>query len=101
MGIDVEEAANAIRRGSRALSMDALAQACGVDVTRADADTLTEAETWPLRGRWQIRIHRAVPRPRARWLVGHELAEWWLASRGQIHAPLTPRFQFGTMVPHD
>jgi hypothetical protein len=56
--------------------MDELARFCGLEV--ALGDTQTEAETWPRGSRWQIRVHRSVSRQRARWLVGHELAEWWL-----------------------
>lgn len=41
-----------------------------------------EADIHPgLDGRWVLRVHRCAPRERARWLVGHELAEWWYRAR--------------------
>lgn len=30
-----------------------------------------------LQGEWRIFVRRGTPTIRARWLVGHELAEWW------------------------
>jgi hypothetical protein len=35
-------------------------------------------------GRWVLRVHRVIGKERARWLVGHELAEWWY--RGRVWA---------------
>lgn len=37
----------------------------------------TEAELARVAGSWRIFIRRGIPAARARWLVGHELAEWW------------------------
>lgn len=44
-----------------------------------------EADLYPgLDGRYVLRVHRCAPADRARWLVGHELAEWWY--RGRVFA---------------
>jgi hypothetical protein len=41
-----------------------------------------EADLHPgLAGRYVLRVHRCAPPDRARWLVGHELAEWWYRDR--------------------
>lgn len=41
-----------------------------------------EADLHPgLGGQYVLRVHRACPKDRARFLVGHELAEWWYRGR--------------------
>ncbi len=41
-----------------------------------------EADIHPgVEGRYVLRVHRAAPKERARFLVGHELAEWWYRGR--------------------
>ena len=37
-----------------------------------------EGDIYPVAGRWVLRVHKLAPKDRARWIVGHELAEWWL-----------------------
>lgn len=37
-----------------------------------------EGDIYPAAGKWVLRVHKLAPKDRARWIVGHELAEWWL-----------------------
>ncbi len=40
-----------------------------------------EGDICPADGRWILRVHKLAPKPRARWLIGHELGEWWYRER--------------------
>lgn len=42
----------------------------------------TEAEVVPVNGRFRVFVRRGTRPARARWLVGHELAEWWYIVNG-------------------
>lgn len=51
----------------------------------------TEADSCLLRGQWRIFVRPGIGAERARWLVGHELAEWWYRRIGYVGADVEER----------
>ena len=51
----------------------------------------SEAELARVAGEWRIFVRRGVPQARARWLVGHEIAEWWHLQRAYREDDLEAR----------